>query len=172
MTANPQSAFAARLSAYTPIAWELIPDLGLYMDQVITFIERQCKSLYVEGERIFTPAMVNNYVKMGLVSRPAGKKYGRAQLAQLLMICVLKQAASAEGMKLLLTPLQGEDIQSLYVHFCQLQADIFSALASELPLPSPMACAVRNAAYRFLCNAILTAPAQTQAPKKEAEPND
>lgn len=145
---------AGRLQA---IPWERIPDFGLYMDQVITYIDRQYRELYEESERLFTPAMVNNYVKMGLVSRPVGKKYGRDQLAQLLMICVLKQAASAEGMKRLLTPLPGQTVEALYAHFCEQQSQVFEALAGELPLPSPLTCVVRGAACRLLCNAVLSA---------------
>ena len=140
--------------------WNAIPDLGLYMDQVITYIDRQYRALYEEGERLFTPAMVNNYVKMGLVSRPAGKKYGREQLAQLLMIYVLKQAVSAGGMKRLLTPPPGQTVETLYTHFCEQQSLAFEALARELPLPSPLTCAVRGAACRLLCNAMLAAPEQ------------
>ncbi|MEG0742340.1 MAG: DUF1836 domain-containing protein [Clostridia bacterium] len=161
MQHKPQAAFAARLAEYAPLPWEQIPDLGLYMDQVLTFIERQCRTLYAPGERVFTPAMVNNYVKQGLVSRPDGKKYGREQLAQLLMICVLKQATSGEGMKRLLTPGAGEAVQALYSHFCATQTAVFHTLAEELPLPSAMTCAVRNAAYHLLCNELLTMPEQT-----------
>ena len=99
--------------------------------------------------------MVNNYVKMGLVNRPVGKKYGREQLAQLLMICLLKQAATADGLRLLLKPEEGQTLPELYAHFCQTQADVLGGLSSERPLPSSMACAVRCAAFRFLCNAAL-----------------
>lgn len=155
MDETQYAAFAKTLGAYQPVRWELIPDLGLYMDQVVTFLERQCKGLYQEGERIFTPAMVNNYVKMGLVDRPIGKKYSREQLAQLLMICVLKQAASAEGMKLLLKPDEGQSLKALYDHFCAMQTQLFSQLAGESPLPSPMACAVSCAAFRFLLSGAL-----------------
>ena len=169
MQQEPQAEFAARLGEYTPLPWEQIPDLGLYMDQVITFVQRQCGALYAPSERVFTPAMVNNYVKHGLVSRPDGKKYGREQLAQLLMICVLKQAASAEGMKRLLAPETGEDMRTLYAHFCATQTEVFHAMASESPLPSAMTCAVRNAAYHFLCNAILTAPEARRAKEDARE---
>ena len=160
-------AFAQALQRYQPIPWEQIPDLGLYMDQVVTFLERQCKTLYCEGERIFTPAMVNNYVKMGLVDRPIGKKYGREQLAQLLMICVLKQAASAEGMKLLLSSARGETIEAVYSHFCRTLSEVFTQLSEENPVPSPLSCVVRGAAYRFLCNAILTHDPEKQPQKEE-----
>lgn len=150
-----QALFATRLETFSPIPWELIPDFGLYMDQVITFVERQCKNLFMEGERVFTPAMVNNYVKFGLVNRPVDKKYGREQLAQLLMICVLKQAVSTDGMKALLKPLDGTSLQSQYESFCQTEKEIFSALGEALPYPSPMVCAVQGSAYLFLCNALL-----------------
>ena len=150
-----QALFAARLESFSPVPWELIPDFGLYMDQVVTFVERQCKNLFMEGERVFTPAMVNNYVKFGLVSRPIDKKYGREQLAQLLMICVLKQAVSTDGMKALLKPLDGASLQAQYERFCQTEKEIFSALGEAMPYPSPMTCAVQGSAYLFLCNALL-----------------
>lgn len=83
------------------------------------------------------------------------------------MICMLKQAASAEGMKQLLIPSEGEDIQALYAHFCALQTEAFSVLSAELPGLSPMTCAVRNAGYRLLCNFILTKDAAAAASKEE-----
>lgn len=161
-----QALFASRLESFSPVPWELIPDFGLYMDQVVTFVERQCKNLFMEGERVFTPAMVNNYVKFGLVNRPIDKKYGREQLAQLLMICVLKQAASADGMKVLLSPPDGVSLQAHYETFCQTEKAIFTALGEALPFPSPMTCAVQGAAYLFLCNALL-AKLPEAAPKPE-----
>ncbi len=150
-----QRQFAARLKAFHPIGWELIPDLGLYMDQVITFVERQCKDLFLEGDRIFTPSMVNNYVKIGLVDRPVAKKYGREQLAQLLMICVLKQSISSENMKTLVRPPEGIPLRAHYESFCQTEQAVFSALGDAQPL---MECAVQGAAYQLLCSALLFTP--------------
>ena len=167
-----QALFASRLESFAPAPWEMIPDFGLYMDQVVTFVERQCKNLFMEGERVFTPAMVNNYVKFGLVSRPVDKKYGREQLAQLLMICVLKQAASTDGMKALLQPPEGATLQTHYESFCQTEKEIFSALGDALPLPSAMTCAVQGAAYLFLGTALLaTRPEPRQEPKPEPRPD-
>ena len=167
-----QQLFADRLETFAPVPWEQIPDFGLYMDQVVTFIEKQCRTLFVDGERVFTPAMVNNYVKFGLVGRPNGKKYGREQLAQLLMICVLKQAASADGLKALLKPADGQTLKEHYELFCQTETETFATLGNVLPLPSPMICAMRGAAYQFLCNALLVKPPQPapeprHAPKPE-----
>lgn len=72
--------------------WELLPDIGLYMDQVITLMDRTFSPALPKGE--MTKSMVNNYVKVGMIPRPVGKKYDREHLAMLLMICVFKQALS------------------------------------------------------------------------------
>ena len=156
-----QQQFASRLKAFQPVPWDLIPDLGLYMDQVITFVERSCRDLFMDGDRIFTPSMVNNYVKIGLVDRPVAKKYGREHLAQLLMICVLKQSISSENMKTLVQPPAGTAMQAHYESFCQTERAVFSALSDTQPLPL-MACAVQGAAYQLLCNNLL----QSASPKK------
>ena len=61
--------------------WELLPDIGLYMDQVITLMDRTFSPALPKGE--MTKSMVNNYVKVGLIPRPVGKKYDREHLAML-----------------------------------------------------------------------------------------
>lgn len=147
-----QLAFAQSAGCYQPLRWEQIPDLGLYMDQVITFMDRQCAVLYGPQEHVLTRAMVNNYVKMGLVTRPVDKKYSRESLSQLLMVCTLKQALSTEGIKQLLALEPGQTQQELYEHFRTLQANSLQDLSRELPLSSAMTCAVCCATYRFLCN--------------------
>jgi hypothetical protein len=161
-----QQQFAARLQGFQPVSWDLIPDLGLYMDQVITFVERQCKDLFMEGGRIFTPSMVNNYVKIGLVDRPVAKKYGRDQLAQLLMICILKQSISTEDMKALVQPPAGTSMQAQYENFCQTERAVFHSLSDLLPMPV-LTCAVQGTVYLLLCNTLLHTP---QPPKGKPEP--
>ena len=93
-------------------AWETLPDIGLYMDQVVTLTER---ALPLGG---ITKAMVNNYVKTGLLPRPSGKKYDREHLALLLEIAVLKQAMSMEDIATLLSWLGEDGAQAGYMHFC------------------------------------------------------
>jgi hypothetical protein len=100
--------------------------------------------------------MVNNYVKSGLVKRPVGKKYDRVQLAQLMMLCILKQVASLEEMKLLMTPPPGEDMQGLYASFCKTQESVFESLAGRPPEATAMQYAIEAAAFRSLCAQKLT----------------
>ena len=114
--------------------WELLPDIGLYMDQVITLMDRTFSPALPKGE--MTKSMVNNYVKVGLIPRPVGKKYDREHLAMLLMICVLKQALSMESISqillaLLLTlaacaamTLCEEGVQAGYGRFCAITRKI------------------------------------------------
>ena len=93
-----EHALLQRMTEYEPAAWTLIPDLGLYMDQVVTYIERQLEPLYGPAAKgLLTPSMINNYVKSGLVQRPLGKKYYREHLAQLMMIITLKPVASMDN---------------------------------------------------------------------------
>ena len=81
--------------------WDALPDFGLYMDQVIVLTEKALCDVLPAGE--LTKSMVNNYVKVGLIPRPVGKKYEREHLAMLLMICILKQAMSMEEISSLMS---------------------------------------------------------------------
>ena len=47
--------------------WHELPSIDLYMDQLISLIERYLAPLSIPDEKIITPAMVNNYVKMKLI---------------------------------------------------------------------------------------------------------
>ena len=106
--------------------WETLPDIGLYMDQVITLMERTFGGALPKGE--ITKSMVNNYVKVELIPRPVGKKYDREHLAMLLMIGVLKQALSMESIAQVLRPLCAGGVQEGYTRF----AEEFGALDHAL----------------------------------------
>lgn len=95
--------------------WQQIPDIGLYMDQVLTLTERTFAGVLPGGE--ITRSMVNNYVKSGLLPRPAGKKYDREHLALLIMIAVLKQALSMEHIARLLSLICAQGAQAGYTRF-------------------------------------------------------
>ena len=88
------------ISRYKPVPWDQIPDLGLYMDQVITFITRAYEPLYGDTTKSYLSApMINNYVKNKLIPRPSGKKYSRLQIAMLTMIVALKRVCLMEDIR-------------------------------------------------------------------------
>ena len=84
-------------------SWDAFPALPLYMDQVVYLINQYLSPLPQEEEqKRVTPAMINNYVKLGMIPRPEKKRYGRAHLASLIMVCVLKQTMSSTEIKKLI----------------------------------------------------------------------
>ena len=81
-----------KLLAFHCPRWEELPDVELYVDQVVNYIERHLSVLNVSEEgRFITASMINNYVKMKLIPAPMKKRYGVRQLARLIVICSLKR---------------------------------------------------------------------------------
>ena len=62
-----------RLRQQRPVDWDQLPDFPLYMDQVLSYMDRQV--IRFDEEDTLTASMVNNYTKSGLVPRAEGKKY-------------------------------------------------------------------------------------------------
>lgn len=100
--------------------WEQIPTLGLYMDQVVTVIDQALSPLIGFNEdALITPSMINNYVKLGIIKKPEKKKYNREHIACLIVITILKQAASIADIRLGIdASLKYYDMQSSYDSFC------------------------------------------------------
>lgn len=71
--------------------YEALPDIDLYMDQVISLMEKYLGAGRSPEGRQLTPAMVNNYVKLKVMPPPVKKRYTRSHLVYLLVICSLKQ---------------------------------------------------------------------------------
>ena len=80
-----------RLLAVHLPRWNELPDIELYMDQVLALMTKYMQGIAADEEKLLTASMVNNYVKMGLVPAPVKKKYSRSHLARLVIICVMKQ---------------------------------------------------------------------------------
>ena len=76
--------------------WEDIPDLGLYMEQVIALLRQYLDYLPPElkEEQFITAATINNYVRTRVMPEPRKKRYYRIHIAYLIMILTLKQSLS------------------------------------------------------------------------------
>lgn len=106
-----------QLTQQRPDGWDKLPDIPLYMDQVVSYLSRQMISIG-DGDAL-TSAMINNYIKDGLLERANGKKYGQEHLAYLTAITALKQVMSVREMKVLTTV--GREMRSpdrQYEYFC------------------------------------------------------
>ena len=68
--------------------WDELPDIELYMDQVLSVLERKLKIFAEPEEKIITSTMINNYVKQKVIKPPLNKRYDRYHLAYFYVICV------------------------------------------------------------------------------------
>ena len=109
----------ARMEQERPTPWEDLPDIALYMDQLISYMARQL--IRFDGGAPLTPAMVNNYIKDGLVPRAEGKRYGPIHLGYLTAVVALKQVLSVRDIGALLTSGKdtGKTPPELYGYFCR-----------------------------------------------------
>lgn len=119
------------LSAAVPADFSAFPDIELYMDQVTAFLARQKASMR-DGDRL-TSAMVNNYIKDGLLPRAKGKKYNRDHLAYLTVIMRLKQVLSVKDTAALLRASgQGRPMEACYPEYAEKLEAAFAQLRGEL----------------------------------------
>ena len=70
--------------------WKDLPEIDLYMDQVISVTDKYLGAFFSSGDPVLTPSMINNYVKNEVIPPPCKKKYSREHLAKLIVICILK----------------------------------------------------------------------------------
>lgn len=77
--------------------WEELPDLDLYMDQVIVLVDRYLNFMKLDkNDYIVTNTMINNYVKLNLIPKPKKKRYSKQHLAYLIAILSLKQVLTIQ----------------------------------------------------------------------------
>lgn len=116
MEKKEQDAF----SKYHMPRWNELPDIDLYLDQVVNYLERYLEPYTAnKDERIITKTMINNYVKQGIMPAPEKKKYNKSQIAYLLVICILKQVYSINDVgRLIALSTENYDLSKAYNRFC------------------------------------------------------
>ena len=165
-----------RLEGQRPASWQELPDIALYMDQIISYMPRQLIH-FDEGEAL-TSAMVNNYIKEGLVPRADGKRYGPIHLGYLTAVCALKKILSVRDTRILLAAGQARNKtpEELYTYFCAAldraladTADTIDENATREDLPRlALDLALRSYANQLACARILDIlqPPHSESPKK------
>ncbi|ALX47137.1 DUF1836 domain-containing protein [Lentibacillus amyloliquefaciens] len=110
------------------LSLENIPDLNLYMDQVIQLFERQfADTKRNDDEKILTKTMINNYAKGKLFFPVENKKYTKDHLILISMIYQMKGALSINDVKSTLAKLNEKvteddtfELQDLYACYLQM----------------------------------------------------
>ena len=130
-------SFLSALESSKPPEWDALPDIGLYMDQVINYLERQIGSLFPPNkEGAITSSMINNYVKAHIIPRAQSKKYSQEHIALLLAAFVLKKALTTQDMGVLMT--KGTDsaiedpYRSFYEHYRSTLLECGKTVAQEI----------------------------------------
>ena len=97
--------------------WDELPDMDLYMDQVVMLLQRYLNFLPEDehGNAAITASIINNYVRLKIMPEPQKKKYYRIHIAYLIMIFTLKQSLSiAMLQKLIPMGITEDEVQELY----------------------------------------------------------
>ena len=94
------------------------PNIDLYMDQVLTFMNQKLEwSKRYDDDKIMTKTMINNYAKNHLLPAPEKKKYSKQHLLVLLFIYYFKNILSIGDIQSILGPLteryfgEGKDLE-------------------------------------------------------------
>ena len=83
--------------------YEKFPDIDLYMEQLITYLEREFQIYQTSSlDKQITPSMINNYVKSDVMISPKAKRYNREHMALIKEIMILKQVLPLTDVKQIL----------------------------------------------------------------------
>ncbi len=126
------------LSFHLP-RYEELPDLEIYMDQVLQLIQRYYEPFVINDEPILTKTMINNYVKHGIIAPPIKKKYNRDHLAYLVVITFLKNAYSMNEIATLIRfQMKSYPTAQSYNYFCtEAEACIQAVFQNQPPQHVP-----------------------------------
>ncbi|RDW18655.1 hypothetical protein CWR48_10030 [Oceanobacillus arenosus] len=112
----------------THLTLEDIPDIDLYMDQVIQLFEKKfAPTKRNDNEKIVTKTMINNYAKGKLFFPIKNKKYTKEHIMLISMIYQMKSTLSINDIKKALHMLNEKimveeefELGELYQHYLQL----------------------------------------------------
>lgn len=119
----------------THLSLEEIPDLDLYMDQVIQLFEKKFSATKRnEAEKVLTKTMINNYAKGKLFFPIQNKRYTKEHVILISMIYQMKGALSIQDVKQTLERLnekivnESVSVKALYkkyIHLLEFNYEIF-----------------------------------------------
>lgn len=123
------------LNHYKLPAWKELPDIGLYMDQVIALLAQYLDFIPVEDQedKPVPPTTINNYVRLKVMPAPEKRRYYRVHIAFLIMIFTLKQGISIGSLqKLLPSPTDEEGVvAAFYTNYIQQVREIGSFYTAQ-----------------------------------------
>lgn len=121
------------LDRFELTTYEKLPDIDLYMDQMITYLERQLNTFALSSlDKQITSSMINNYVKGDCIPSPLAKKYNKEHIALILQICLLKKAINISDIKQILdSNYQNADFMETYNDFANKATETLHQISHE-----------------------------------------
>jgi len=145
---------------FSCLRWAQLPQIALYMDQVLLVLNQALAPLSVSDSPAVTGTMINNYVKMKLAAPAEKKKYDREHMARFVMICLLKKVLSMTEIAAVLEQiLTQHSLEEAYDLFCrELELRLQSPEGPDSrDCPAYLAVAVRAVACKILLEQMLHA---------------
>lgn len=124
MKKNEFDDIVEKVANRSDIVSQEIPDLDLYMDQIMTLFDQHLDdNKRYEDDKLLTKTMINNYSKAKLISPVKGKKYTKEQIIQMLMIYYLKNSLTIQEIKKILIPIYDHKscLTDIYDQFLQIK---------------------------------------------------
>ncbi len=118
-----------------------IPNIDLYMDQVLTFLDQGMGTVAKATEdKAMTKTMINNYTKNQILPPPEKKKYSRDHMLNLIFIYYLKNFLSMKDIKSILDPIndkyfgskEGMGIYDIYSQMVGLESNMSKDLIKDV----------------------------------------
>ncbi len=120
------------LGIINSVSSDQIPDIGLYMDQVTSFMEENLASeKRYPDDKVLTKTMINNYTKNHLLPPSDKKKYSRDHVLIMLLIYYYKSLLSFRDIEQLFEPLTENHFRSADDLSLSVIYDRLFALAQE-----------------------------------------
>lgn len=111
-----------------------IPQIPLYMEQVIGYISEVLSPISNGDEQPLTPFMVNNYVKAKMITPPTKKKYNTNHIGYLLSISLLKNVVSMKDLATIIELDKSftSDKEKLYDYFKDMHDEVIKNQAHRV----------------------------------------
>lgn len=115
-----ESDTSKKIANYHLPRYDELIKLDLFMNQLVDILNEYLSVFLIPGEeKTVTPSMINNYVFKHVITAPQHKKYNREQLAQLIVIGILKQVLSISDIgEILRMQREQYPIDTAFNYFC------------------------------------------------------
>ena len=124
--------YIKKVEAHSLPRWEQLPDFELYMDQVISLMQKYLEPYLLKDDNL-TPSMINNYVKMEALPAPIKKRYSKEHISRLIIICLMKRQFALPTISSIINAESiNNDIISFYNYFVESYENASKQALNEL----------------------------------------